>query len=111
MSESAPSPSLSTLLTGHDPHRLAAMLLAAEPEADTAVTDKPWTNFGGIDLYEEIGRGGMGVVYRARQRALDRDVAVKVLLRAQFATREERERFFREAHAAARLQHPGSVSG
>ena len=110
MSESAPSTPYATLLTGHDPHRLAAMVLAGEPAADTAVTDKPWTTFGGLDLYEEIGRGGMGVVYRARQRALNRIVAVKVLLRAQFATREEHERFFREAQAAARLQHPGIVA-
>jgi WD40 repeat protein/tRNA A-37 threonylcarbamoyl transferase component Bud32 len=86
------------------------MVLAGESPADTSISDKPWTTFGGIDLYEEIGRGGMGVVYRARQRALDRDVAVKVLLRAQFASREERERFFREAQAAARLQHPGIVA-
>jgi|694.fasta_scaffold36160_5 WD40 repeat protein/tRNA A-37 threonylcarbamoyl transferase component Bud32 len=110
MSDSAPSTPYTTLLTGHDPHRLAAMVLAGEPPTDPTATDQPWTTFGGIDLYEEIGRGGMGVVYRARQRALERDVAIKVLLRAQFASREERERFFREAQAAARLQHPGIVA-
>jgi len=60
-------------------------------------------------LYEELGRGGMGVVYRARQKALDRIVAVKVLLRASFAGPVERRRFTREAQAAARLQHPGIV--
>jgi WD40 repeat protein len=69
----------------------------------------PWTSFSGLDLFEEIGRGGMGVVYRARQAALDRDVAVKVLLRARFAGHEERTRFHREAKAAARLRHPGIV--
>ncbi|MEQ1751624.1 MAG: serine/threonine-protein kinase [Prosthecobacter sp.] len=69
----------------------------------------PWTRISGCELYEELGRGGMGVVYRARQKALDRIVAVKVLLRAQFAGAEERERFQREAQAAARLKHPGIV--
>jgi predicted Ser/Thr protein kinase len=72
--------------------------------------DVPWTTFGGLELFEEIGRGGMGVVYRARQQGLDRIVAVKVLLRAQFAGKEERERFHREAQAAARLKHEGIVS-
>ncbi|MFO0442461.1 MAG: serine/threonine-protein kinase, partial [bacterium] len=70
----------------------------------------PWTRLASCELFEEIGRGGMGVVYRARQRGLDRVVAVKVLLRAQFAGAEERERFHREAQAAARLKHPGIVS-
>lgn len=77
------------------------------PESDMEV---PWTTFGGLELFEEIGRGGMGVVYRARQQGLDRIVAVKVLLRAQFAGKEERERFHREAQAAARLKHAGIVS-
>jgi eukaryotic-like serine/threonine-protein kinase len=96
---------------GHCPRCLMQTLLNT-PEAppEIAVTDGPWTTFGGLELYEEIGRGGMGVVYRARQAKLDRSVAVKVLLRAQFAGREERERFHREAQAAARLQHPGIVS-
>lgn len=79
----------------------------AEPPPDDDAA--PWTQLSGCELYEEIGRGGMGVVYRARQRALDRIVAVKVLLRAQFAGAEERERFQREAQAAARLRHPGIV--
>jgi eukaryotic-like serine/threonine-protein kinase len=115
MLSAVPVPDLSThlpaSLTGHDPLRLFALALSEEPAADASSdVDQPWTTFGGIDLYEELGRGGMGVVYRARQRVLDRVVAVKVLLRAQFASREERERFFREAQAAARLQHPGIVA-
>jgi WD40 repeat protein/predicted Ser/Thr protein kinase len=76
------------------------------PETDGPA---PWTRFAGLDLFEEIGRGGMGVVYRAKQSALDREVAVKVLLRARFAGTEERTRFHREAQAAARLHHPGIV--
>jgi eukaryotic-like serine/threonine-protein kinase len=86
---------------------MAVSFSASElPESDLGV---PWMTFGNLDLFEEIGRGGMGVVYRARQTGLDRIVAVKVLLRAQFAGGEERERFHREAQAVARLKHPGIV--
>ncbi len=59
-------------------------------------------------LEEELGRGGMGVVWRARDAALDRTVAIKVLLRA-LATPVELERFRREALAQARLRHPAIV--
>ena len=86
---------------------MAVSFSSAPPPEDE--NDVAWTTFGGLELFEEIGRGGMGVVYRARQTGLDRTVAVKVLLRAQFASAEERERFQREAQAAARLQHPGIV--
>jgi eukaryotic-like serine/threonine-protein kinase len=86
---------------------MAVSFSSAPPPEDE--NEVPWTTFGGLELFEEIGRGGMGVVYRARQTGLDRTVAVKVLLRAQFASAEERERFQREAQAAARLQHPGIV--
>jgi len=94
---------------GHCPRCLLHLTLSpmAEPPVDEA--EAPWTTFGGLELFEEIGRGGMGVVYRARQMGLDRTVAVKVLLRAKFASAEERERFHREAQAAARLKHPGIV--
>jgi serine/threonine protein kinase len=65
---------------------------------------------GDYAVYEEIGRGGMGIVYRARQRRLDREVAVKVLRGYEFASTEARQRFRAEATAAARLQHPGIVT-
>jgi WD40 repeat protein/tRNA A-37 threonylcarbamoyl transferase component Bud32 len=63
----------------------------------------------GYDVLGEIGRGGIGVVYKARHRGLNRIVALKVLLAADHAPAEERTRFQVEAQAAARLQHPAIV--
>ncbi len=63
----------------------------------------------GYELLAELGRGGMGVVYKARHLKLNRIVALKMILSGAHAGREERERFQREAEAVARLQHPGIV--
>ena len=58
-------------------------------------------------ILEPLGVGGMGEVYRGHDLHLDRDVAVKVLLRGSLADPAARERFRREAHALSRLSHPG----
>ncbi len=65
---------------------------------------------GDFELLQEIGRGGMGIVYRARQLSLGREVALKILPPSLSLPQRQIERFQREAKAAGRLHHPNIVS-
>jgi eukaryotic-like serine/threonine-protein kinase len=76
------------------------------PPGATAILGKA---FGNYELLEEAGRGGMGVVYKARQLDLERIVALKMILSSRLASDDEVRRFHQEAKAAAGLRHPNIV--
>lgn len=74
------------------------------PDCDTYLS-----RFGSCEVLEEIGRGGMGIVYRARRRVPDRCVALKMIRPALRETAADVQRFRTEGESAARLDHPNIV--
>jgi serine/threonine protein kinase len=78
----------------------------AEPSAAHALVGE---SFDGLELAEEIGRGGMGIVFKAKQKSLERYVAVKLLLREHSGDPVRLARFYAEARAAALFVHPNIV--
>ena len=91
---------------------LLADLRGVDPDqsVDTAAPEGEPRQIDRYQILEQVGRGGMGVVYRARDPVLDRDVAIKSLLVDFGVDQDARGRFQQEARAAARLQHPNIVT-
>jgi len=98
----APDPPLSRSMQEHV-ERLAAHAPASEPEPE------PEPSIEGYDRFELIGRGGMGIVWRAREVRLDRAVAIKVLSRVAAMSPKARGRAEHEARVLARISHPNVV--
>lgn len=88
---------------------LRTVELVARGEPEPVRELKPGERFGPYEVLGEIGRGGMGIVYRARHVLLDRPVALKVLVSSTAFGVEARRRFFREARTAANLHHTNIV--
>jgi tRNA A-37 threonylcarbamoyl transferase component Bud32 len=97
------------------PPTFAGPLPARDPDESTLpdavpVPSAPALAIPGYEIHEILGRGGMGIVYRARQTALRRDVAIKTIRSGAAADADEQSRFRREAEAIGRLQHPHVVA-
>src|SRR5262245_52916256 len=96
-----------TLQTQHgtDDLREVAETRVRPGQETISFPDVPGQTIAGYAVEAELGRGGMGVVYKARQRGLNRVVALKMILHADHAGTEDRLRFQREAEALAKLRH------
>src|SRR5256885_888104 len=105
MGQPAPSATAPEPATGHDA-RTVHQTADTQPRSPAAC---PTFLLPGYEIIGELGRGGMGVVFKARQVQLNRLVALKMILAGEFARPIDRERFRTEAVRLARVQHPNIV--
>ncbi len=100
LAPSTPSPHADVTMAPSDPH------LPGTPSSDG---NSPGKDFGDYVLLKELARGGMGIVYRARHKELNRIVAIKMIISGEYSSELDVQRFQLEAKAAAQLDHPGIV--
>jgi tRNA A-37 threonylcarbamoyl transferase component Bud32 len=105
---SGPSTPVTSTPVAHAPGSPAEVTIVQGSAATTGVNGS-LQDFGNFELLGEIGRGGMGVIWKARQKDLDRVVAIKMILANHLASQEQVERFVAEARIMARLHHPHIV--
>jgi serine/threonine-protein kinase len=105
----AVEPRRARISTGMDWMANAATILPTGLYPETSRDDPSTNRIGDYEIVDEIARGGMGVVYRARHQALKRMVAIKMILSGSMATADERARFLREAELVANLDHHNIV--
>ena len=97
------------IAAGFQNHGELEPLVSGEPDSDEAKSRIKSLKLGEYTIVRELGRGGMGIVYEARQRTLNRRVALKLLPMASMLDARQISRFKNESHAAAQLQHPNIV--